>query len=1248
MFWFLLKERSNFTCRDLSRIASTLKKGAKKVILCTAGLSAGFFIMKNIKHILKNRIMVLDGAMGTMIQSYKLSESDFRTNRFENHPCLLQGNNDILSLTQPEIIQDIHCQYLKAGADIIETNTFNSTSISQTEYKTEHLAYELNYQSALIAKSAVKKFKDKPRFVCGVLGPTGKTASISPDINSPEYRNITFDQLVAAYSEAVRGLVDGGVDLLMIETVFDTLNCKAGIFAIQTVLEEKRKVLPLMISATVTDKSGRTLSGQNIEAFWASVNYANPFCIGLNCAFGADDLRSHIHALSKIADTFVSIHPNAGLPNEIGEYNETPNHTSKVLGEFAEEGFVNIVGGCCGTKPEHIEAFLDVVKDIKPRSIPSLTRRTVFSGLEPLTIRPQSNFINIGERTNVSGSKKFRRLIKSENFEEALSVAMKQIENGAQIIDINMDDALIDSQNAMKTFLRMIAGEPSISRVPIMIDSSDWNVIETALKNIQGKAIVNSISLKDSEEEFIRKASLIIKYGAAVLVMAFDEKGQAETVQHRVDICKRAYDLLVNTVGFNTEDIIFDLNIFAVGTGMSEHANHALNYMNAAKIVKSILPNILISGGVSNLSFSFRGNNVVRETMHSAFLYHAIQAGMDMGIVNAGQLAVYDDIDPGLKKAVEDVIFNRHPNATECLLKIADRFSGDRNKKASISKWRELNADERLVYALVQGITDFITDDVEEIRAKLKDPVLVIEGPLMDGMNKVGNLFGSGKMFLPQVIKSARVMRKAVDYLLPYIDMTESGRKKQTKKLLLATVKGDVHDIGKNIVKVVLECNGYDIIDLGVMVPMDKILNEAVKSNVDVIGLSGLITPSLHEMVNIAEEMERQHVNIPLLIGGATTSKKHTAVKIASKCSFPVIHANDATDAIHKASKMFGQEKEEFFTAVHSEYAEIRDTYLDKKKRRHRISIQSARENSLKYNWQEYTPPHPETTGAQLINSVSIDDFVPYIDWSPFFAAWELKGKYPNIFNHSEFGDQAQELYKDAKAMLKNILNNKLFQPKAMIGIFPANSNGDDVEIQIGSSKKKFHFLRQQFNKNSKTPNYCLADYIAPRTSNKQDWLGIFALTIDGVKKLSQNYRDNRDEYHSIMVKALGDRFAEAFAEYLHEKVRKEYWGYSKEEQCTQDELIEESYIGIRPAPGYPACPNHLEKRTLFSVLDVQNNIGIKLTENYGMDPPSSICGWYFSHPEAQYFGVGKIGADQREDYAKRMGMTEEEIQKWI
>ncbi len=1231
----------------MSHIAATLKIGAKKDEP-SAGLSAGFFVMKNIRDILKHRILVLDGAMGTMIQSYGLNEGDFRSDQFKNHPQSLLGNNDILSLSQSEIIKDIHRQYLTAGADIIETNTFNATSVAQADYQTKDFVYDLNYTSAQIAKEIALEFTDKPRFVCGILGPTNKAASMSPDVSSPGFRDITFDQLVSAYSEAASGLIDGGADLIMIETVFDTLNAKAAVFAVQTVMEEKHISLPLMISVTITDISGRTLSGQTVEAFWASVRHANPLSIGLNCAFGADQLRPYLTDLSNIADTYVCIHPNAGLPNELGDYDETPKYMAATIREFAKSGLVNIVGGCCGTTPEHIKAISDAVADVTPRCIPKVQPHTTISGLEPLTIRPESNFINIGERTNVAGSAKFRRLIKNEDYEEALSVASQQIENGAQIIDINMDEVLINSENAMEIFLRLIAGEPNISRVPIMIDSSDWSVIETALKNIQGKSIVNSISLKDGESEFIRKASLIKKYGATALVMAFDEDGQAETTRHKVAVCKRAYNLLVNKVGISAEDIIFDVNIFAIGTGMEEHANYAVNYIEATNILKSMLPEVHISGGVSNLSFSFRGNNQVREAMHTVFLYHAIQAGMDMGIVNAGQLAVYDDIDILLRTAAEDIVLNRRRDATERLLDIARDYSNDRVNEKKISRWRTLPTDERLVHALVEGITEFIIDDTEEARQEFDNPVQVIEGPLMDGMNKVGDLFSAGKMFLPQVVKSARVMKKAVEYLMPFIEDNEAGVLTSTGKILLATVKGDVHDIGKNIVKVVLECNGYNVVDLGVMVPADQIVSKAKELKVDIIGLSGLITPSLNEMANVAKELERNQLNIPLFIGGATTSKKHTALRIAEQYSSPVIHVKDASRAVSTASRILGKERNKFIESVNSDYDGIRKSYTEKTQKTPRVSIQSARKNALKTDWGYYTPPPPSFTGINVLTDISLRSLIPYIDWSPFFTVWEMKGKYPKILEHPTIGKQALDLHNDATQMIETIIQNDWFQPKAVIGFFPANSIGDDVKILFNDDSERFHFLRQQFNKNEKTPNLCLADFIAPQESGTLDWLGMFTVTMQGVQRTAQHFEENHDEYNSILVKAIGDRFAEALAEYLHEKVRKEYWGYAEDEDSTNDDLIKENYIGIRPAPGYPACPDHQEKQTLFTILNVPENIGIELTESFAMNPPSSVCGWYFSHPKSRYFGIGKVGDDQLNDYANRKGMTKEEIKKWM
>jgi len=1216
--------------------------------------------MNTIRKIAENRILILDGAMGTMIQSYRLNEYDYRGTVLENHSVNLKGNNDILSLTQPHIIKEIHSKYLDTGADIISTNTFNATQISQSDYKTENYSYDINFQSAKIAKEvAVRYTKNdptKPRFVVGVLGPTNKTASMSPKVEDPGFRNITFDELVENYTESARALIDGGVDSLMVETIFDTLNAKAALFAIQNIFENINKRLPIMVSGTITDASGRTLSGQTLSAFYYSIKHVPLFSVGLNCAFGAEQLRPHIEELSNICDSMVSFHPNAGLPNELGEYDESPEHMANIISDVAKAGFVNIVGGCCGSTPEHISAIAKTVKGITPRKSKKKENYTCLSGLEPTIINKESLFVNIGERTNVAGSTKFRRLIKEENFNEAISVARQQIEGGAQIIDINMDEAMLDSEKLMEKFLRLISSEPDIAKVSVMIDSSKWTVLETGLKNLQGKGIVNSISLKEGEEQFLNQAKLVRKYGAAVIVMAFDEKGQADTYERKIEIIDRSYKLLTQQVGFSPEDIIFDPNIFAVATGIKEHNNYALNYIKTCSYIKEDYPGCLVSGGVSNLSFSFRGNNRIREAMHSVFLYHAIQAGMDMGIVNAGQLVVYDDIDKELREAVEDVILNRHSDATDNLIRLAEKFKGV--KKADVIKkdWRNKTLEKRIEHSMVEGINEFIEDDVEQLRQKYDNPVKIIEGPLMDGMNRVGDLFGSGKMFLPQVVKSARVMKQAVAYLEPYIQesLTSSGIKKQKTKIVLATVKGDVHDIGKNIVSIILQCNNIDVIDLGVMVTAEKIIATAKEENAQMIGLSGLITPSLAEMEHVASKMHRLGLEIPILIGGATTSKLHTAVKIAPKYDNPVVYVPDASRSVLVVSDLLNSVRsEKFVKTLFQEQTDIRNNYAERKNPSELISLSEAQKNKVVIDWDDYSPPIPQFTGVKIFDDYSIKELVEYIDWTPFFSTWELKGKYPEILKNPTIGEQAQKLFDDAQLLLNQIIDEKLLNAKAVLRIFPANSVGDNIEVYSDESKNsviyQLHHLRQQVSKGKGKPNFCLSDFIAPKSSGKTDWIGAFAVTAGiGVKYLVEQYEKEHDDYSAIMVKAIADRLAEAFAELLHKKVRTEFWGYAKDEDLSDTDLIKEKFVGIRPAPGYPACPDHTEKQKIWDLLDVVTNIGISLTESFAMDPAASVSGLYFAHPKSQYFSVGKITKDQVGDYAKRKEISVSEAEKWL
>jgi len=1212
-----------------------------------------------LRNALQQRILILDGGMGTMIQSYKLEEADYRGERFADWPSDVKGNNDLLQLTQTDALSAIQKAYLDAGADIIETNTFNATRISQADYGMQALSYELNVAGARIARQVcdakTAETPDRPRFVAGVLGPTSRTCSISPDVNDPGYRNVTFDELVENYIESTRGLIEGGADLILIETIFDTLNAKAAIFAVQQVFEEDGIELPIMISGTITDASGRTLSGQTTEAFWNSVRHAKPISIGLNCALGAKDLRPYLEELSNKANTFVSAHPNAGLPNEFGEYDETPEEMAAVIDDFARAGFLNIVGGCCGSTPGHIRAIAETVAKYPPRQIPEIAPACRLSGLEPFTIDRQSLFVNVGERTNITGSAKFARLIREENYTEALEVALQQVEAGAQVIDINMDEGMLDSKAAMVRFLNLIAGEPDISRVPIMIDSSKWDVIEAGLKCIQGKGIVNSISMKEGVEQFKQHARLCKRYGAAVIVMAFDEAGQADTEARKNEICKRSYDILVNEVGFPPEDIIFDANIFAVATGIEEHNNYAVDFINACAYIRDNLPYALSSGGVSNVSFSFRGNNPVREAIHSVFLYYAIRSGLTMGIVNAGQLEIYDEIPAELRDRVEDVILNRNPDATDALLAIAEQFKGDgAAKEAENEEWRSWPVEKRLAHSLMKGITEFIDEDTLEALEKLGRPIQVIEGPLMDGMNQVGDLFGAGKMFLPQVVKSARVMKQAVAHLIPFIE-AEKGDKPEAKgKILMATVKGDVHDIGKNIVGVVLGCNGYDVVDMGVMVPAEKILQTAVAEKCDIIGLSGLITPSLDEMVHVAREMQRQGFNLPLMIGGATTSKAHTAVKIDPQYSNDaVVYVTDASRAVGVATTLLSRElKPAFITKTREEYAVIRERTANRSARTERLSYEQAVANKPRFDWANYLPVAPTFTGRQVLEDIDLRTLVDYIDWTPFFIAWDLAGKYPRILEDEVVGEAATSLFNDAQAMLKKLIDEKLIRARAVFGFWPANQvQDDDLEVygEHGETLATLHHLRQQIIKPDAKPNLSLADFVAPKDSGVTDYVGGFICTAGiGAEELARAYQDKGDDYSSIMVKALADRLAEACAEWLHERVRKQYWGYARDEQLSNEELIKEQYKGIRPAPGYPACPDHTEKGTLFQLLDADGVSQVTLTEHYAMLPTAAVSGWYFAHPEAQYFAVGKIDKDQVESYSKRKGEDIAVSERWL
>jgi 5-methyltetrahydrofolate--homocysteine methyltransferase len=1212
---------------------------------------------------MKERILVLDGAMGTMIQALKLDEEGYRGARFDAWNREVRGNNDLLNLSRPDAVREIHLAYFRAGADIVSTNTFSSTKIAQADYGMEDIAYELNQAGAKLAREAAalaEKEDGKRRFVAGALGPTNRTASISPDVSNPGFRAISFDQLRAAYGEQIRGLIDGGADMLLIETIFDTLNAKAAIYAISEISDELGRDVPVMISGTITDRSGRLLSGQTPAAFWNSVRHANPVTVGLNCALGASEMRAHIAEIGRLADTFVCAYPNAGLPNEFGYYDESPEYMAELLGEFAQAGLVNVVGGCCGTTPEHIAAIAKAVAGKAPRAIPEPPKQLRLSGLEAFTLTPEIPFVNVGERTNVTGSAKFRKLITAGDYAAALAVAREQVENGAQVIDVNMDEGLLDSEAAMVTFLNLIAAEPDIARVPVMVDSSKFSVIEAGLKCLQGKPVVNSISMKEGEAAFIEHAKIVRRHGAAVVVMAFDEKGQADTLERKTSICKRAYDILVNQVGFPPEDIIFDPNIFAIATGMEEHNGYGVDFIEAARWIRANLPHVHVSGGVSNLSFAFRGNERVREAMHSVFLFHAIKAGMDMGIVNAGQMAVYDDLDPELREACEDVVLNRRPDASERLLALAGKFRGKGQEAKEVDlAWRERPVEKRLAHALVHGITDFIETDVEEARKETKRPLDVIEGPLMDGMNIVGDLFGSGKMFLPQVVKSARVMKQAVAYLMPFMeqDKIDRGITKNSSngKIVMATVKGDVHDIGKNIVGVVLQCNNYEVIDLGVMVPAAKILETAKAEKADIIGLSGLITPSLDEMCHVAAEMERQGFELPLMIGGATTSRVHTAVKIHPNYKRgQAVYVNDASRAVGVAQALMSAEaKGKYVDDLRGEYSKLAAAHARAQADKVRMPLAGARGNALKLDWSgAYLPPKPTFIGSKVLDDYPIAELVNYIDWTPFFSTWELAGKFPAILDDAKFGQVARSLYGDARAMLDKIVAERWFKASAAVGFWPAQAQGDDILVYGDEARDRpiavLHSLRQQLSKREGRANTALADLIAPRDSGLADYIGAFTVTAGiGEDVVAERFKRANDDYSAIMVSALADRLAEAFAERLHQRVRQEFWGYEPNEALTSDDLIAEKYRGIRPAPGYPAQPDHTEKGTLFKLLQAER-IGVKLTESFAMWPGAAVCGLYFSHPQSRYFGVGKIERDQVEDYAKRKGWSIVECERWL
>ncbi len=1214
--------------------------------------------MKNrtaeLRSLLQSRILFLDGAMGTMIQRYKLQEADFRAERFAAHPSDLKGNNDLLSLTRPDVVSEIHAAYFEAGADIIETNTFASTAVAQADYGLESIVAELNRESARIARQVADRYSsaDKPRFVAGVLGPTNRTASISPDVNDPGARAISFDRLVTDYEEAARGLIEGGADILLIETVFDTLNAKAAVFACENLFEEFGESLPLMISGTITDASGRTLTGQTTEAFWNSLRHARPLLIGLNCALGAEQLRPYVEELSRVAETFVSAHPNAGLPNEFGEYDQSAREMAAIVKEFAESGFINVIGGCCGSTPEHIAAVVKAIEGIPPRQLPTAIPACRLAGQEAFNIGRDSLFVNIGERCNVTGSARFKRLILDEQYEPAVAVARDQVENGAQVIDINLDEAMLDALKAMPRFINLILAEPDVARVPFMVDSSKWEVIEAGLKCIQGKAIINSISLKEGEEKFLAQARLCQRYGAAIVVMAFDEQGQADNLERRKTVCQRAYNLLREKLDFDPYDIIFDPNVFAVATGIEEHNNYGVDFIEACRWIRANLPGVSISGGISNVSFSFRGNDPVREAIHSVFLLHAIRAGLNMGIVNAGQLAVYDELPAELRERVEDVILNRRNDATERLLDVAEQYRGDgqgSERKEDLG-WRELPVRKRLEHALIKGIDAYIIEDTEEARTQVVAPLEVIEGPLMDGMNVVGDLFGAGKMFLPQVVKSARVMKKAVNYLEPYIEAQKQVGD-TNGRILLATVKGDVHDIGKNIVGVVLQCNNYEVIDLGVMVPTERILEEARKQKCDIIGLSGLITPSLEEMVHIAREMERLKINKPLLIGGATTSKAHTAVKISPELKLnQVVYVPDASRAVGTASKLLSKTARDPFVAeIVAEYEQVRERVANRRKVP-LLPYAEAIARKPQLDWDGFEAVKPRQLGVQVLDNYPLEALLDTIDWTPFFMTWELAGKYPRILRDDTIGETARQLFADAQAMLSELVQNKKLQARAVIGFWPANQvRDDDIELyQDGRVLTTLHHIRQQQQRNADKEFQSLADFVAPKSSGKPDYLGGFVVSIHGADALAQAFEQAHDDYNAILVKALADRLAESFAEHLHQRVRRDFWGHQPQEQLSNEDLIAERYQGIRPAPGYPACPDHTEKATLFRLLDAERNSGAALTDNFAMTPASSVSGWYFAHPQSRYFGTGKIGRDQLISLAERKGLKENELERWL
>jgi 5-methyltetrahydrofolate--homocysteine methyltransferase len=1213
----------------------------------------------DVKELLKSRVLVLDGAMGTMIQRFKLAEADYRGERFKNHPSDLKGNNDLLCITRPDIIYDIHCQYLESGADIIETNTFNGTRISQSDYGLEEIVYEINFEAAKIAKKAADEFTlqnpDKPRYVAGAIGPTNKTASMSPDVNDPGFRAVSYDQLADNYFEQAKALADGGVDILLVETIFDTLNAKAALFAIKKLQDETGKRLPVMISGTITDASGRTLSGQTVEAFMHSVAHFDLLSIGLNCALGAAEMRPYIEELSRLSPFAISAYPNAGLPNQFGGYDESPAQMGTHIHDFVSHGFVNIVGGCCGTTPDHIREFAGIASRFHGRKTPEIKPLTVFTGLEPVKVQRESNFINIGERTNVSGSIKFARLIRDKKYEEALSIARHQVEGGAQVIDVNMDDGLLNAEVEMERFLHMLMSDPEIASLPLMIDSSKWKVIERGLKCLQGKAIVNSISLKEGEAAFIEHALKIRQYGAAAVIMAFDEDGQASTYERRIEICQRAYDILTKKINFPAEDIIFDPNILAIGTGMEEHANYAVDYIETIKWIKKNLPFAKTSGGVSNLSFSFRGNDTVREAIHSVFLYHAIAAGMDMGIVNPGMLQIYDEIEPELLQLTEDLVLNRRPDATERLLTFAEQLKTGTKKEEKHDVWRDAPVNERLSHSLIKGITEFIEVDVLEARLHFSRALDVIEGPLMHGMGIVGDLFGAGKMFLPQVVKSARVMKKAVAVLLPYIEAEKTTASSSAGRVLLATVKGDVHDIGKNIVGVVLSCNNFEVIDLGVMVPASKILETALEKQVDIIGLSGLITPSLEEMVHLASEMDRLNLHWPLLIGGATTSEVHTAVKIAPARKQPVIHVRDASKVTQVIANLLGDKtrSENYISEIESRYEQLRNKYTDSKVEEKYLSIAEARKNKFHATFDNSTIHIPQRQGIIHLDNLDLNELLPFIDWTFFFHAWRINGKYPRIFDDPEKGIEAKKLFDDGQVLLKRIVDEKLLTARGVAGIFPTNADGDSVKIfdpeKPDCQISEFHFLRNQQLKNEDVPNLSLADFIAPESAGIWDYLGFFVVTTGiGTEKLVADFEADNDDYSAIMAKVLSDRLAEAFAEYLHHKVRTEFWAYDSNEHLTTEQILSEEYRGIRPAPGYPACPEHSEKRSLFNLLDAENRTGVSMTENFAMAPAASVCGYYFAHPDAQYFNVGKIGRDQLSEYAEIKQMKLADLERLL